>query len=182
MPSAVATRYARALADVVLAPGAAAPPERVAADLRRFTGLFEESAELGNALVSPAVALARKRAVIHRLSGSLALSPVSRNFLMVLVDHRRTGILIEIIAAFEKLVDERLGLVRVEVETAQPLSEAGKSTLAQGLEAATGQKVIVKVSVNPDLIGGVVARIGSTLYDGSVRGRLEALARRLASN
>src|SRR4051812_49228894 len=107
MAAAVASRYARALADVVLAPASPTTAERIRADLRSFEQALASSPELSNALASPAVKRPRKRAVILRLSKSLELSAISQNFLRVLVDHRRTAELSGVISAFEKIVDER---------------------------------------------------------------------------
>src|SRR5438552_3706647 len=106
MPAAAASRYARALVDVVLAPKSRVEADRVRQDLRTFEQALAGSAELETALASPAVKRARKRAVVERLVKALDLSITSRNFLLVLIDHRRTGELTEVIAAFEKLVDE----------------------------------------------------------------------------
>src|SRR5438477_10121482 len=103
MPAAVASRYARALVDVVLAPNSRAEPDRVRDELRSFEQALAGSAELGGALASPAVARPRKRAVIARLAQSLGITGVARNFLFVLVDHRRTAELSGILKAFEKM-------------------------------------------------------------------------------
>src|SRR5689334_20829641 len=105
MPAAVASRYARALVDVVLAPASKTQPDRVRQDLHGFEQALAGSPELATALISPAVKRARKRAVIERLVKALDLSITARNFLLVLIDHRRTGELAAIIPAFEKLVD-----------------------------------------------------------------------------
>src|SRR5690349_2853304 len=102
MPAAVASRYARALVDVVLAPNSRVEPDRVRQDLRAFEQSLADSEELSNALASPAVSRPRKRAVIARLAQTLEISGVVKNFLLVLIDHRRTPELSGIAAAFEK--------------------------------------------------------------------------------
>src|SRR5580704_1716963 len=107
MPAAVASRYARALVDVVLAPSAAAEPDRVRQDLRGFEQTLAGSSELSLALESPSISRPRKRAVIARLAQSLGLSSVARNFLLVLIEHRRTPELSGILDAFDNLLDER---------------------------------------------------------------------------
>ena len=179
MPAAVASRYARALVDVVLAPNSRAEHDRVREDLRAFEQALGGSAELGTALGSPAVARARKRAVISRLAQSLGISGVARNFLLVLADHRRMADLAGILAAFEKMVDERLGMLQVEVASARELSQPQQEILIRQLERMTGKKIQINLTIDGELLGGMVARLGSTVYDGSVRGRLEALGRQL---
>jgi len=179
MPAAVASRYARALVDVVLAPSSAVDPDRVREELRSFEQALAGSAELSVALASPSITRPRKRAVVARLAQSLALSGVARNFLFVLVDHRRTGDLSGIIAAFEKMVDERLGVLQVEVFSAGELKESEQAALVRQLETMTGKKIWLNLKIDGDLVGGVVVRLGSTVFDGSVRGQLEALGRQL---
>ena len=179
MPAAVASRYARALADATLGPQAVLEPKRVVEELRGFGEALASSPELSIALTSPAISPARKRAVIDRIANALSLSRIPRNFLKVLVDHRRTGALDEIVDALEKLMDERLGILQVDVASARRLNDAQQAALVRELESSTGKKIWLKQSVDSDLIGGLVARIGSTVYDGSVRGKLEVLERRL---
>ncbi len=179
--SAVAKRYAEALADVVAAAGSKLRPEEAVQQLRAFEAALEQSAELREALSTPAVPSGRKKAVVGRLAEVLKLSPVTRNFLFVLVDHRRVPLFREIAQSFELVADERLGFARAEVTAAQELSEAQRAELNAALERLTGKRIRMKTAVDDGLIGGVMAKIGSTVYDGSVRGRLEALEKRLAA-
>lgn len=179
MPAAVASRYARALVDVVLAPNAPIGPDRVRDDLRSFEQALAVSVELSTVLASPGVSRPRKRAVIGRLAQSLGLSSVARNFLLVLVDHRRTAHLAAIVGAFEKMVDERLGTLQVEVASAGELREQQQAALIGQLEAITGKRIFLDLKIDRALVGGLVVRLGSTVYDGSVRGQLEALGRQL---
>jgi F-type H+-transporting ATPase subunit delta len=177
--TAVAARYANALADVVTAHGAALRPRDALAELGAFVAALRSSTELHNALVTPAVPTSRKKAVVGRIADILGLSRLTRNFLFVLLDHRRTGILPEILRTFEEVLDERLGFARAEVSSAAGLSEPLRAALSAELERLTGKRIRARFQEDPALIGGVVARIGSTVYDGSVRGRLAALERRL---
>ena len=179
MASALANRYARALVDVITKPGAAVTPEKTTAELESFVSTFQASPELRNVLISPAVAPQKKRAIIAGLGERLGLSRTTQNFLYVITNHRRLGLLDQILAAIERLLDERLGVVRAEVASAQPVEPEQQSAVAAGLGKVTGKQVRARFSVDPSLLGGVVARIGSTIYDGSVRGRLQALERRL---
>lgn len=179
--SAVAARYANALADVVTAPGAVLSPQQALAELGSFEAALEESRELREALVTPAVPHGRKKAVIGRIVDVLGISRVPRNFLYVLVDHRRIASLSGIIRQFDDVIDERMGFARAEVSSAIRLEEAQRTALNQRLERVTGKRIRARFAVDPALIGGAVARIGSTVYDGSVRGRLRSLERRLVA-
>jgi len=179
--SAVAKRYAEALADVVAAAGSKLRPEEAVQQLRAFDAALRASAELREALATPAVPSARKKAVIGRVAAVLGLAPVTRNFLFVLVDHRRIPLFSEIAQRFELVADERLGFARADVMAAQELSESQLAQLNAALERLTGKRIRMRTAVEDSLIGGVVAKIGSTVYDGSVRGRLEALERRLSA-
>jgi F-type H+-transporting ATPase subunit delta len=179
--SAVAARYANALADVVTGSASALSPQHAVAELRTFESLLSDSPELLNALVTPAVAGSRKKAVVERLANILKLSKVTRNLLFVLVDRRRISSLSDIIRTFEEVVDTRLGYAQANVSSSANLSEVEQSAVAAQLEQLTGKRLRMRFSVDPSLIGGAVARIGSTVYDGSVRGQLAAIQARLSA-
>ncbi|MBZ5620491.1 MAG: ATP synthase F1 subunit delta [Acidobacteriia bacterium] len=179
--SAVASRYANALADVVTAGGSALRPQDAVAQLRAFEAVLRSSPELQNALITPAVPVGRKRAVVGRLVDLLKLSPIARNFLFILIDRRRIASLAEIIQSFEEIVDERLGFARAEVASARELTEPQRIALNAQLEKLTGKRIRMRFAVDEALIGGVVARIGSTVYDGSLRGQLASLEHRLGT-
>jgi F-type H+-transporting ATPase subunit delta len=179
--SAVATRYANALADVVSPGTSAIRPEAALEELRGFESAFKESVELQNALISPAVPVGRKRAVVGRLGDLLKISPIVRNFLYVLIDHRRIGSLTDILHSFELIMDERLGFARAEISSARELTDVQRAALSAQLAQLTGKQIRMRFAVDESLIGGAVARIGSTVYDGSVRGQLQTLGRRLST-
>jgi F-type H+-transporting ATPase subunit delta len=179
--SAVATRYANALADVVTLPGSTVAPQQALTQLRAFVSALQGSLELHNALVTPAVPGSRKKAVVARIADRLEISKVARNFLYVLIDHRRIGSLPEIVDTFEQVLDRRLEIERAEVISADELSEAQREALRAKLARLTGKEVRMRFAIDGALIGGVIARIGSTVYDGSVRGQLATLGRRLGS-
>jgi len=181
MPEVVSYRYARALADAVLDPRSGMTAEKAKSELRAFADLVRSSAELQNVLLSPAVAPPRKRAVIARFAAELPLQKIIRNFLFVLVDRRRIGLLQDIREAFEAEIDERSGIVRAHVSSATALAQPEQAHLQATLSQLTGKQVRVEFSTDKELIGGVVARIGSTIYDGSVRGQLEQLRSKLVS-
>jgi len=179
--SALGNRYANALADVVTTAGSAIRPDSAVAELKAFSAALKESHELHAALTSPAVPPARKRAVVGRIADRLGTSKIIRNFLYVLVDHRRISHLPEVTHSFERIVDERLGFTQAEITTARELTEQQRGLLGTQLERLAGGKIRAHFSVDEKLIGGVVARIGSTVYDGSVRGQLDSLGRRLGA-
>jgi F-type H+-transporting ATPase subunit delta len=184
MVSVVASRYGAALVDVITGSGSTVDPAGVLAQLRTFEQLIEISPELRNALLSPAVPPARKRAVVTRMleTADPALHPakVVRNFLFVVIDHRRVADFSSIVNAVEILLDQRLGFVRADVATAKPLDAAQQAGLEAEISRVAGKRAKLKFSIEPDLIGGAVARIGSTVYDGSVRGQLDRLRLKIA--
>jgi F-type H+-transporting ATPase subunit delta len=180
MPSALAFRYARALADVATQPGSAADVDAVTAQLAAFEALIAEVPDLKIALESPAIQPARKRSVVEWLAKRLDTTDLVRRFLCVIIDHRRADQLHDIRVAFEAVADERMGIARAEVTSARPLSKPQQQQVIDGLARLTGKQTRAQFTVQESLIGGVVARIGSTVYDGSVRGQLDALRQRLA--
>jgi F-type H+-transporting ATPase subunit delta len=182
MASAVANRYARALVDIVMAPGSPLKPEDAVTQLAAAEALIDESPELRTALLTPAIQNSRKRAVMAKLLERIGGSPLIGNFIYVVIDHRRIGIIGEIREAFELHLDERLGFVRAEVSSAAPLSARMSAGLESELSKLTGKRMRLRFDVDPALLGGVVARIGSTVYDGSVRGELRELGKKLAGH
>jgi F-type H+-transporting ATPase subunit delta len=172
MLSAVSTRYARALVDVVTEPGSGIDPQMAMDQLRQVAAMVSGSEDLRGALLSPAVSPSRKRAVIAKL---VNVHVKIRNFLYVVIDHRRVHEIPSIVEAFEVLLDEHLGFVRADVSSARPLSEEQKSALEVQLTRMAGKKAKLKFQTDPALVAGVVARVGSTVYDGSVKGQLERL-------
>ena len=179
--SALASRYASALVDVATGPKSTVDPHQVLRELRGFEEVLTSSAELRTALASPAVPPARKRAVVGRIGEQLGVSRIARNFLFVLTDHRRIAMLSEVLEAFDLLSDERLGFTRAEISSARELGRPQRDAVSHELERLTGKKVRMRYAVDRGLLGGLVARIGSTVYDGSVRGQLQALGKRLTA-
>jgi F-type H+-transporting ATPase subunit delta len=182
MLSALAKRYARALGDVAAAPGSTVDAAKALGELRTVEQIIAVSTDLRNALLSPAVAPSRKRAVMARLMEPMGVANAVRNFLFVVIDHRRVHEFSSIVDAFEALLDERLGLVRADVSSARELTESQRAGLEPLLSRLAGKRAKLKFTTDPALIGGVVARVGSTVYDGSVRGALERLRAKLGSN
>jgi F-type H+-transporting ATPase subunit delta len=179
MASAVSNRYASALVDVVLAPGSPLKPEDAVAQLSAVAQLISGSPELRTALLTPAIQTSRKRAVVGKLLAEIPVSGLIRNFVFILIDHRRINKIDEIRDAFDHHLDERRGVVRAEVTSAAALDEHRSAEMESALARLTGKRMRLRFAVNAELLGGVVARIGSTVYDGSVRGQLQQLRRTL---
>jgi len=180
--TAVVTRYASALVDVVMSSTAGIDPVVAVQQLRAFNDAISQSADLRIVIASPAVSVARKRLVIRRIGEALGLQRIILNFLLVLTDHRRAAALSDVIDSFDILLDERLGFTRAEVTSAYELTQEQRERLSAELASLAGTPVRMRFAVDPDLIGGVTARLASRVYDGSVRGRLAAMRQRLAVN
>jgi len=174
----LAQRYAAALADVALEQDVA---ESIRKNLDEFCAALEGSPDLGNFLISPAVSRENKQAVIEKIAARIGAGKVFRNFLLVVSDNRRTGLLPEIASAFHSVLLERMGVAEAQVTSAAELTAGQKKQLNAALERLTGKKVEARYSLAPALMGGAVVRIGSTVYDGSVREQLDRLRSRLAS-
>ncbi|MHB8652274.1 MAG: ATP synthase F1 subunit delta [Terriglobia bacterium] len=176
MAIAVANRYARALADVVSQGG---DYRAVLGELRNFNAVYQESADLRDVFDTPAVSLEKKVKVLEAILARLEVSKATASFLRVLVTNYRIGMLGEICAAFAKIANERLGVVEVKVMSATGLTEAEQQALRARFEEVTRKQVAMDFSLDGGLLGGILARIQSTVYDGSVRGNLERIREQL---
>ena len=172
----LATRYARALLDSL--PDAA---EAEAADnfLKALREALEESADLRGLLFDPAVPRATRKSVLRSLSDENGMPKRVANFLATVVDHNRAASLPSIAEVFHERREERAGVLPAEISTAWPLTDDLKQRTLDALEKMTGRKVRLTTTVDPDLIGGAVTRIGSDVHDGSVRTQLDQLRRRM---
>lgn len=178
MNEAVSSRYAAALADVALEQKSA---ERVKKDLAAFTAAFSESGDLRAFLESPGVSHEQKHKVVDALANRMDLAPAVRNFAFLLIDHRRTELIREIEAAFQTELNARLGIAEAEVTSARELSAGEREQLTKALERRTGKKIEARFQRDESLLGGTVVRVGSTVYDGSVREQLTRLREQLES-
>lgn len=170
--------YAEALADVAMAERR---PEQIQRELNDFLQMMAESADLRNFLLSPAVAPPPKHAVIAKLIERMGASQVLRNFLYLVVDHRRTGLLNAIGQTFAQELNARLGIIDVEIASARELPETEKRALIEAIERRTGKRAVPSYRIQPELLGGVRVQIGSTVLDGSVTNSLDRLRARMAA-
>ncbi len=174
-----ATRYARALFDTVLAEGL--DLQQTQTDLGEFARLVAGNDALQRVLTNPAIPVARKRAVIeqtHRPRASL--QPVVAKLLLMLAERDRLVILPDVADVFDARLMEHQNVVRASIVTAVALPTDRVSALAAGLTRATGRNVLVDTQVDPAIIGGAVARIGGTVYDGSITRQLERIRETLS--
>ena len=161
----LAGRYADALLDLTLEEKI---HEQVRAELETFTTLFEER-DLNRALVNPSLSLEDKLALLDEFGGKLKLNKLLNNFLKLLVERKRIGALKSINEAFQQKFDDKVGRIRAEITLPKEASKAEVEEIQKGLEKSTGKDIVMDVKVDPSLIGGVVARVGSVIYDGSLR-------------
>lgn len=174
---AVARRYASALADVVLARGEA---REVQQELGAWERMIEASASLQEVFRNPTVALDQKRKLLNKLIERTGPRQTTINFLKVLLQNQRLMELEEINRKFVEVLDDRAGMIAATVTTARPVAKGAQQDLHEKLASLTSRKVRVDFVTDPDLIGGLVTRIGSTVYDGSVRNQLQQFKARMA--
>jgi F-type H+-transporting ATPase subunit delta len=175
---ALAERYAGALVDVALENKQA---DQVKQELSAFAAMVRESDELHAFLANPSIARAGKHAAIEQLVARMGASRTLRNYLFVIVDQRRAGMLIEIEEAFGALLDARQGITQASVTSAAELTAGERKEMDAALARLTGKKVQAQFATDAALIGGAVVRIGSTIYDGSVRAQLDRMRVRMVS-
>jgi F-type H+-transporting ATPase subunit delta len=173
---AVARRYASALADVILTRGEA---REVQNELVIWQQMLDSQDNLRTAFANPTVALDQKQAVLNRLIELSKPRPTTANFLKVLVQNQRITELPEINNKLADILDERAGTVGATVTTARPIPAEVHEQLRGTLASLTGKKVRIDFITDPNLIGGVVTRVGSTVYDGSVRNQLQQIKDRM---
>jgi F-type H+-transporting ATPase subunit delta len=173
----MARRYASALADVVLERGEAL---EVQIELARWEEMLDSSPNLVEVLRNPTITLDQKRAVLNKLIDRAKPLQTTANFLKVLLQNHRLTNLGEINSKFAEVLDERAGMVAATVTTARAVSENAQLELLGKLARLTGKKVKVGFATDPDLLGGIVTRIGSTVYDGSVRNQLQMIKEKMA--
>jgi F-type H+-transporting ATPase subunit delta len=171
--ASVANTYARAFADVVLS--AHLDANRAVGGLREVARLLDESVDLRRVWENPAVPADQKRHLLDAIVQREGIDKQVRNLVAVLIDHRRVPFLPRIVEQLEKELDARLGFAEAQISSARELSDAEKRALESQIAKATGKKVRAAYAVDSSLLGGAVVRVGSTIYDGSVKGQLERI-------
>ncbi|MEX2660728.1 MAG: ATP synthase F1 subunit delta [Vicinamibacterales bacterium] len=174
-----ATRYARALFDVARKEG---DVQQAGRDIGAFAGLVAGHEMLMRTFANPAIPSARKRAVVEQLLGRMGtLGPIVSKLVLMLAERDRLTLLPDLVTAYEARLMEDAKVVRAQLTTAVELPADRISALQQGLARATGRQVQLDATVDPSIIGGAVARIGSTVYDGSVTTQLQKVKERLTA-
>jgi F-type H+-transporting ATPase subunit delta len=173
---AVARRYADALADVASARNEV---DQIDREVLLFADMLKSNQELRDVFASPIISLADKRRVLDALIDRIRPGQMTINLLRTMLTHYRMQYLAVMHEQFRRVINERKGLIIAEVTTAGEFDRAAQEKLASSLERMTGKRVEFKFKTDPSLIGGVVTRLGSVVYDGSVRTQLKEIKERL---
>jgi F-type H+-transporting ATPase subunit delta len=175
----IASRYARALADVITE---RRETNEVVSELNLFAGMMRQHEQLRDVFASPVLQLERKRSVLNELLARLKLRPTSNNFLHLLLNNARLHELDLMLRSLSRELDARTNIVSAEITTAREIGEQEKSMLRDKLKGSTGKEVRLQFHTDPNIIGGVVTRIGSLIYDGSIKNQLAQLKRNLVGS
>jgi F-type H+-transporting ATPase subunit delta len=170
--SSVARRYARALLSLGLEEGRF---EQYGDELEAVVAARKTSRELASILDHPGYSPQQRRAAVDAVSSALNLSPLTVNFLQLLIDRQRIGDLAQIARVYRTLVDQQAGRVRATITSAGPLSEHQLERLREAIGRMTGRSIVLETKTDPSIIGGVVAQVGAKLLDGSLRTQLERM-------
>ena len=171
--AAFVSRYAAAFADVVTA--AKLDPAAIDRQLSDFLATWDGSEELREFFVNPAIPAAQKVSILDKLNAKLGMQKELRNLLAVLISNNRIGHVSEVAVAYRKLLQEQSGIHPAEIVTARELSAGERDALLAEVAKLAGGRIEPSFKLDPSILGGTVVRMGSTVYDGSVRGRLERL-------
>ncbi len=177
--SVVALRYAHAFASVTASShldGNAAQRQ-----LRDFSETLADSDELREVLMNPSIASEQKLRILDAIAGRIGMFPQVRNFIAVIMDHQRLAELDEILAEYHAVADEQAGLAEAEITSAHPLNDADRAELEAQVSKLAGGRVRATYRQDATLLGGAVVRIGSTVYDGSIRAQLQHLKQKLVN-
>ena len=177
--ASVASTYARAFADVVF--DAHLDADRAIAELRAIASLLNESSDLRQVWENPAIPVEQKRRVLDVIVQRDGISKQVRNLVAVLIDHRRTHFLDAVIRQLEKELDARMGFAEAEITSVRELADMEKREFEQQVAKLTGKKIRAHYGRDASLLGGAVVRVGSTIYDGSVKGQLERMKEAISS-
>jgi len=176
--AAVASRYARALVDVVLEQKIDGAVEQV----NSIVDAIKENDKLRKVWEAPDIPADQKRRLLDAIGSRLGLSRTVRNFFAVLIDHQRIPMVEQIARQFEVELDAALGIAEAQVSSARALSDEEKRQIESRVAAITGKRVRARYEADPELLGGVMVQVGSTIYDGTVRGQLQKLREQLMNS
>ena len=174
-----AARYARALLDVATTESVGL--DKLAGELDEFRAFLAQQAPLERLLLNPAVPAPRKRAAMEQITKLSGFTPIVSKLLILLADRDRLGLLPDISATYHEMLAERQNVVHAEVTSAEPLTQAKVDAIEKRLAAVTGKRISIKTKLDRDLIGGVVARVGGTVYDASIATQLKKIRERLTT-
>ena len=173
----MARRYASALADVIIERNEA---QLVQAELAAWAKMISENSALLEAFSNPTVAYEQKRNVLNELLARTKVRPTTTNFLRTLLKNQRLAELPQVNDKLAQILDDRAGIVSAEIISARPVSDSARALLEEKLREITGKKARLTFATDESLLGGIVTRIGSTIYDGSVSNQLSRLREELA--
>lgn len=179
--ASVTGTYARAFADVVMTGTSHLDPARALQELHSIESLLQASDQLRRVLENPSIPGDRKRAVLDAISGRLGTTRQVRNFVAVLTDHRRLPLFSEILKQLEQELNDRQGFADAQISSARELSDAEKKMLEAEITKMIDKKIKARYEQDSSLLGGAVVQVGSTIYDGSVKGQLEKIREQLVS-
>src|SRR5438067_1279317 len=173
-----ARRYAKALLDVA---SKEADADKAGQELDGFVALLTEQPALDRVLMNPAVPAPRKRAAVAELVRVARVSPVVGKLLVLLAERDRLALVPDMAVAYRDMLMEQQNVVRAEVTSASPLPAAKTQAIEERLAAITGKRVSMVATVDPAIVGGVIARVGSTVYDASLATQLKKIRERLTT-
>jgi F-type H+-transporting ATPase subunit delta len=177
--TAIAAPYARAFADAVAE--AHLNAREVQTQLDDFVAAWSVGADLREVFLDPSFPIDQKVALLDKLNARLEMGTLVRNFIAVMIQHDRLDVLNDVLVEYRSEMNRRLGISEVQVTTARPLAPDERQGIEQNVAALSGTQVQATYYEDKSLLGGVVVRVGSTVYDGSVKGRLDRLKEQLAS-
>lgn len=178
--ASVVNIYARAFVDVVIERRLDAT--KTVAETQQIAALVRDNRQLREVWDNPSIPAEQKRAVLDGIVRRAGISQMVRNFFAVLIDKGRTRFIAEIVQQFSEDLNQRLGIAEAEITTARELNAAERSDLEADLAQVTGKRIRARYAQDRSVLGGVIARVGSTVYDGSVKGQLERIRQQLVGS
>lgn len=178
--ASVVNIYARAFADAIM--DKRLDPAKTLAEAQQISALVQQNKSLREVWETPSIPAEQKRAVLDAIVKRAGISQMVRNFVAVLIDKRRMSFLGEIVKQFAEELNQRLGFAEAEITTTRELSADERGALEADLAKVTGKKIRARYDHDQSILGGAIARVGSTVYDGSVKGQLEKIREQLTAS